>query len=161
MKPLLLLSLALLLGCKKNEQAPVDQLPPATQTGANTFGCLLNGQTWTPKGNDGASNYTVYYDKTPAGDLLDLHTYRIYGQAKNEFQNIVLFINNINGLGSYSFRSPQHTRASLNDVKIQLLLEQPGQCHNLPPRYAYYHAPRLTSRHYFRHVCFYPLQARL
>jgi hypothetical protein len=27
---------------------PVDQLPPATQTGANTFGCLLDGQVFKP-----------------------------------------------------------------------------------------------------------------
>ena len=34
-------------GCKKHTSEPsnpVDQLPPATQTGANTFGCLVNGQ---------------------------------------------------------------------------------------------------------------------
>jgi hypothetical protein len=38
-------------GCKKNSNSnnsPVDQLPPATQTGANTFGCLINGQAFTP-----------------------------------------------------------------------------------------------------------------
>jgi hypothetical protein len=38
--------------CKKsNIQPGVDQLsllPPATQTGANTFGCLLNGQAFVP-----------------------------------------------------------------------------------------------------------------
>lgn len=27
-----------------NLQDPIDQLPPATQTGANTFGCLVNGE---------------------------------------------------------------------------------------------------------------------
>ena len=40
----LVLSLLLLPGCQKADPAPVDPLPPATQTGANTFGCLLNGQ---------------------------------------------------------------------------------------------------------------------
>ena len=50
MKPIPLLLLATLLGlsqCKKNDSGPADpasQLPPATQSGANTFGCLLNGQ---------------------------------------------------------------------------------------------------------------------
>jgi len=43
-------SLTLLFtSCKKQ---PVDQLsllPPATQTGANTFGCLVNGKAFLPK----------------------------------------------------------------------------------------------------------------
>jgi len=38
--------------CKKHVIQPVNQLsllPPATQTGANTFGCLINGQAFVPK----------------------------------------------------------------------------------------------------------------
>lgn len=54
MKNMLLFLLAsLLLGssCKKQRTVnPVDQLPPATQTGANTFGCLVNGQAFKPGG---------------------------------------------------------------------------------------------------------------
>jgi hypothetical protein len=38
--------------CKKNRPSdPVSQLPPETQKGANTFGCLVDGQVFTPKGN--------------------------------------------------------------------------------------------------------------
>lgn len=55
MKQILLLSLGLLLlsaGCKKNRNKnPVDELPPATQNGANTFGCLIDGKVFKPKGN--------------------------------------------------------------------------------------------------------------
>ncbi|MEO6837647.1 MAG: DUF6252 family protein [Ginsengibacter sp.] len=37
--------------CKKDKPiSPADQLPPATQTGANTFGCLINGGVFLPKG---------------------------------------------------------------------------------------------------------------
>jgi hypothetical protein len=58
MKPnkvlLLFAAFALLLftnmKCKKDDQNPIDQLPAATQTGANTFGCLVNGQLFLPKG---------------------------------------------------------------------------------------------------------------
>ena len=41
----LYLCLATLTQCSKckNDPAPTDQLPAATQTGANTFGCLVNG----------------------------------------------------------------------------------------------------------------------
>ena len=41
-----------LFGCDKDDDPqpinPVDQLPPATQTGENTFGCLLDGKVFTP-----------------------------------------------------------------------------------------------------------------
>ncbi len=35
---------------KKNifNPEPPDELPPATMTGANTFGCLVNGEVWRP-----------------------------------------------------------------------------------------------------------------
>jgi len=121
-KLLLYSALLLLTQCSKckNDPTPADpasQLPPATQTGAGTFGCLVNGQPWTPQGNDGTSNYSVSYDITPAGGVLAIQTYRIYGKANDEFQNIVLFANQIAGAGSFSFRSPQRTRASVNDQK--------------------------------------------
>lgn len=38
--------------CKKNNPTnPIDQLPPETQTGANTFGCLIDGKVFIPKGD--------------------------------------------------------------------------------------------------------------
>jgi len=37
--------------CKKDPANPIDQLPPETQTGANTFGCLVDGKVFLPKGN--------------------------------------------------------------------------------------------------------------
>ena len=115
----LYLSLLLLTQCSKckDDVAPLDQLPPATQTGANTFGCLVNGQAWTPKGYNGFSNYSVSYDQNPMGGVLDIHTYRIYGNATSETQNLVLFITQISGVGRYSLRNNQQTRASFHDVK--------------------------------------------
>jgi hypothetical protein len=114
------LLLAALLGlsqCKHASPAPVDQLPPATQAGANTFGCLVNGQAWTPRGNDGFSNYSVVLDRDANGDILDIHTYRIYGQDPDESQAMVLFATQIKGIGAYLFRSPQRTRASFEYQK--------------------------------------------
>ena len=55
MKQLILIVLSFILlssSCRKNKSDnPVDQLPPETQTGANTFGCLIDGQVFKPKGN--------------------------------------------------------------------------------------------------------------
>jgi len=50
------ISLFLLASCKKD----IKELPPATQTGANTFGLKLNGEMWVPQGFAGI----------PDGDLL-------------------------------------------------------------------------------------------
>jgi hypothetical protein len=47
--------------CKKEIE---DSLPPATQTGAGTFGCKINGKVYVPKGSSGtgAPNPKVQYD---------------------------------------------------------------------------------------------------
>ncbi|MDP3665079.1 MAG: hypothetical protein Q8R50_00240 [Sediminibacterium sp.] len=54
MKPFLIIAASFVLlisGCRKNKPVnPVDQLPPETQTGTNTFGCLVNGQVFKPGG---------------------------------------------------------------------------------------------------------------
>ncbi len=44
-----LLAFASCKSCKKDAD-PENTLPPATQTGANTFGCVINGQAWVPNG---------------------------------------------------------------------------------------------------------------
>ena len=36
--------------CKKKSTNPIDELPPETQTGANTFGCLVDGKAFKPGG---------------------------------------------------------------------------------------------------------------
>lgn len=61
---------------KQNDPAPVDQLPPATQSGAGTFGCLVNGQVYTPKGNVGMTNFAVLYEPGANGATLNIITYR-------------------------------------------------------------------------------------
>lgn len=48
---LLLLTTFALSCCNKDDDKPIaeiDKLPPATQTGANTVGCLLNGNAFLP-----------------------------------------------------------------------------------------------------------------
>ena len=64
---LLLLALcSIFASCKKDktETNSVDQLPPATQTGANTFGCLVNGNVYVPTGYNGTGrpNPHIQYD---------------------------------------------------------------------------------------------------
>ena len=61
-KILLLLTLSILFACCNKEDnptptpTPVSQLPPATQTGANTFGCLLDGEVFKPSNLPNSTN---------------------------------------------------------------------------------------------------------
>ena len=45
-----------------NNDNDIPGLPPATQTGANTLGFLLNGVPWTPAGNNGTANLSIDFD---------------------------------------------------------------------------------------------------
>lgn len=73
-KIFLLFAVALLIiACNKDDVAPqptpepteIEKLPPATQTGANKVGCLLNGKAFLPSGTrPGGGNpnpYCAYY----------------------------------------------------------------------------------------------------
>jgi hypothetical protein len=93
MKQILLLTSTLLLlsaSCKKHRPRvnPVDQLPQETQTGANTFGCLVNGQPLTPKGSalsgpNLACIYQYIVPGTPSG-----YTFALAGTDKKDPCNI-------------------------------------------------------------------------
>ena len=118
------LLLAALLGltqCKKNEPAPVDQLPPATQTGANTFGCLLNGQPWTPKGYYNRPNFIVTYDPGYDGGSLQVRTYR-YADDSSPGQYIIFGGGQIATPGTYPFVLKGNREAFFVD------LGQPASC---------------------------------
>lgn len=60
---IILLALSCLaLQCDKDKDEPEpdqnnkEQLPPATQSGENTFGCLVNGEVWRPAGGNSLDN---------------------------------------------------------------------------------------------------------
>ncbi len=114
----LYLALLLLTQCSKckNDPTPNDpagQLPPATQTGANTFGCLVNGQPYTPAGNNGSSNYAVSYDRA-LGGTFDLTTYRYQRSDANTYQSISLLATRLFSPKTYSLKDSTNTRARFN-----------------------------------------------
>ena len=90
-----LLIISLLAACKKK----IEDLPPATQTGSNSFGAKVDGALWVPQGfGSFPANDILHSQLFPSGDL------RI--QAKNfssspnetEFD---MFITGITGPGTY------------------------------------------------------------
>ncbi len=132
--PLLLAALLGLSQCKKSDPDPVSQLPPATQTGANTFGCLVNGQPWTPQGNDGTSNYTVSYDRNQYGGSLEVKAYRLV----NGFGQFINFgCDSISTTATYSLNRPSRS-AFFTDTK------SPTNCQNYDGQLGQYRRGNLT-----------------
>lgn len=50
--------------------APAPQLPAETQTGANTFGCLVNGQVWSASPAYFSPTLTAHYTAVPGQEEL-------------------------------------------------------------------------------------------
>lgn len=70
----LLASLLLGASCRKTKleipKTELEKLPAITQTGANTFGCLVDGVAWLPNGTkpqNGGPNIQLYVDPTFQG----------------------------------------------------------------------------------------------
>ncbi|MCK9404782.1 MAG: hypothetical protein M0Q26_15420 [Chitinophagaceae bacterium] len=92
MKPFLIIAASFVLlssSCRKNKPVnPIDQLPPETQTGANTFGCLVNGEVFKPggsifSGSNLACIYQYLISGTPAG-----YTFALGATNKKDPTNI-------------------------------------------------------------------------
>lgn len=137
-RPLLLLVALLGLSqCQKKDAGPRDPsaaLPPATQSGANTFGCLLNGQSWTPSGNNGTPNFVATYDPGYLGGALQIKTYRLVGDKKNILQGIIFGASRVARTGTYDFVLMGENGANYID-------------NNAPASCSYYgESPRLTYR---------------
>ena len=100
-KTLICFSIILLaVSCKKE----VSELPPATQTGANTFGAKVDGKFWVPAG----------FGPFPANDILQAHFVPgrdLYIEAMNLASSpneteITLFIKSATEPGTYLLNQP-------------------------------------------------------
>ena len=96
MRHILIAASALLLvtSCKKEK----DKLPSATATGANTFGCLVNGKAWTPTGRGGFSGV----NPTSGGFFVGVsNTISIYIKAYAENDEITIYLKDTSAVGTY------------------------------------------------------------
>ena len=99
--PLLLL---FLFSCKDEDIQP--QLPPATQTGEDTFGAYVNGEVWVPKGRPSTfrSNLNIIYDPGYEGGNLEMKAYRILDTYE---ESIFMYMSNLDHEGLYEFGKPE------------------------------------------------------
>ncbi len=103
LKTTLLLVALTFLNCTSTD-APQDQLPPITQTGANTFGCIINGKVLMPKDSRGSlggvnprNGITAEYDSNN-NFIIDAGNFR-----DNNGDRIYIYIYNLTSIGTYSF----------------------------------------------------------
>ncbi|RZK22285.1 MAG: hypothetical protein EOO63_18395 [Hymenobacter sp.] len=116
----LYLALFALTQCSKcknspNPTDPASQLPPATQTGANTFGCLVNGHAYTPAGRTGlGANFLVGYDPTFQGGDLVVATYAVSSPTSSQY--LLVGGAGIASPRSYTFGPGSQLRTSFQDA---------------------------------------------
>ena len=98
-------------GCRKhknNLETELAKLPPATQVGANTFGCLVNGKAWTPKGWDGRQpNFFVIVDPSYRNGDFSLRTYKLNNDT---YENYTINSDSIRSTGTYIISDVANTR---------------------------------------------------
>ncbi len=91
---ILFIMVILIAGCRKSQ--PDNQLPPATQTGRNTFGAIINNSVWVPKGNVFATpNLQINYNPDYGNGSLTIFAYRIPDTVVNHRTNIEVLIDSI------------------------------------------------------------------
>ena len=122
MKPYLLpaslLAALLLSACTKDDPDPASQLHPATQTGANTVGCLLNGQPWAPVGNGTSRNFFIDYDTGYPGGLFNLSVEKYLNSTPNGAQYLSIYVNPMPQGGTYDLGNISLTSISFSNPSV-------------------------------------------
>jgi hypothetical protein len=75
--------------CRK-DNLDSNGLPPATQSGKNTLGLLLNGQPWTPQGFNGTANLSIDVDLTFNNGIFGISAYRILSDSNRTYFGVGL-----------------------------------------------------------------------
>ena len=110
MKTIILLVFLALASCSKDsvKQDPIAQLPPETQTGANTFGVTINGKVYIPRDptgvNVGPSGKGLMYKISST--LPYSEVYVSDGASASGFQMIIHFKSLLpQAIGIYNFQN--------------------------------------------------------
>lgn len=136
-KILLLLTLSILFACCNKDDnpiptpTPVSQLPPATQTGANTFGCLLDGEVFKPSNLPNSTNcyyqllnneyfFYVSAQKTMSNNIVTIALKTQKKQiTQNETYNLFEDING-NASGNYLYNLEFNSTSTLNNGQLKI-----------------------------------------
>ena len=86
--------LTFIMSCSSEDDQPrnpLEQLPPATQTGEQTFGCLVNGEAFLPD-NFGRGRPTAFYQFVGGRYFLGIH---IRNSSSSSIRSVSIFANDI------------------------------------------------------------------
>lgn len=116
--------------CKKENspQNELSKLPAATQSGANTFGCLVNGKAWVAQTDckylcDPA--FKIYYDAGSGGNLFIT---TVYQDSKNSIkQDIVMSMDSTNTIKLFNIA--QRGKAHMGFSFINEMIA--GDCYSI------------------------------
>jgi len=111
------LLLATFAACNKDDDEP--QLPPATQTGQNTFGCLVNGEVWVAKGKFPINSISPFYN----GDAFSLQANRVIPSENIDESIGINVTQGLNSIGTYILNDSNDGHALYNDIKDSCPLE--------------------------------------
>ncbi|MGZ5190125.1 MAG: DUF6252 family protein [Flavisolibacter sp.] len=92
---LALIVLAVFSGCKKD----IDELPPATETGANTFGAKVDGELWVPQKFGVAPSAPILEARYGGNSSLFINA-RNFSSSPTETE-FEIHIKNFTGTGTY------------------------------------------------------------
>ena len=120
------LTILMAASCKKNKpKTELEKLPPITQTGANTFGCLLNGVAWIPKDNYGQATFKLEADPTFQDGVFGVTAIRYYASGK--FQSISIGSDSCRDRGVYLFnKSRNNVRYTDYGIPLELFNQDAG-----------------------------------
>jgi len=114
---LLLASLLGLTQCIPEAVEPVEKMPDATQTGANTAGCRVDGFIWLPRYDYmdfmGARPINARWYKSPASGRHQLSLFfskSIEGPQVHDRTNLSLFVPDISRPGSFALDQAANPR---------------------------------------------------
>lgn len=97
---------------KDDDKTPLEQLPPATTTGANTAGCLVNGKAFLPKGSSQFGPIlSCFYQQDLDGYHFGLN---IIEKGSNENKSINISTNPLRLIENTTYNLTQQTNNGSN-----------------------------------------------
>jgi len=105
---LILIALLSISSCKKKNANPKEVLPAATMEGKNTFGAMVNGKVWLPKGRPHLfqSNFQVIYDPSYEGGSFDLRVFHV-SEGSRTYESFYIYMLPLSKTGTYRLGDPQ------------------------------------------------------
>ena len=116
MRNIMILAMILFAACEREAPQPTDPLdllPPATQTGENTLGFLLDGEPWTPN-----RLFQGQYRESDSAFLAACENVIFDENGQNSGQGFSIFIRKLTNTGNYILSILPNSRGSYTRLDV-------------------------------------------